>query len=218
MATRSINDFKNTLRGGVRPNLFNVQINFPTIIAQQSGQGEGSNSLEGLSSFLCRSAALPASTQGLIEVPFRGRFLKIPGDRTFDAWTATFYNTKDFNLRKAFELWVNAANKTDENIGTLDFGAIGGVGSYFSDLVVQQKSKDGRGPQGSRGVLAPGTGDVLREYKLVGAWPTNVGAINLAYDSNDQIEEFDVEFQYQYMDVGDADFSVGSGDLTTQSV
>ena len=203
MATRSINDFKNTLRGGVRPNLFNVQINFPTIIGNLEGVGSGSTSLEGLSSFLCRSAAIPASTQGLIEVPFRGRFLKIPGDRTFDAWTATFYNTKDFNLRRAFELWINAANKTDENIGTLDFGAIGGTGSYFSDLVVQQKAKDT-------------TTDVLREYKLIGAWPTSVGAINLAYDSNDQIEEFDVEFQYQYMDVGEKDFAVGSGDLTTQ--
>ena len=205
MATRSINDFKNTLRGGVRPNLFNVQINFPTIIGNLEGVGSGSTSLEGLSSFLCRSAAIPASTQGLIEVPFRGRFLKIPGDRTFDAWTATFYNTKDFNLRKAFELWINAANKTDENIGTLDFGDIGGTQSYFSDLVVQQKAKDT-------------STDVLREYKLVGAWPTNVGAINLAYDSNDQIEEFDVEFQYQYMDVGQKDFSIGSGDLTSQSV
>ena len=200
MATRNINDFKNSLRGGVRPNLFNVQINFPTII--NSGGG-GSSTLEGLSSFLCRSAALPASTQGLIEVPFRGRFLKIPGDRTFEAWTATFYNTKDFNLRRAFELWINAANKTDENVGTLDFGAIGGTGSYFSDLVVQQKAKDTKD-------------EILREYHLIGAWPTNVSAINLAYDSNDQIEEFDVEFQYQYMDVGAGNFSVGSGDLTTQ--
>ncbi len=203
MATRNINDFKNSLRGGVRPNLFNVQINFPDIIPNADGLGSGSNTLEGLSSFLCRSAALPASTQGLIEVPFRGRFLKIPGDRTFEAWTATFYNTKDFNLRRAFELWINAANKTDENIGTLDFGAIGGTGSYFSDLVVQQKAKDT-------------SKDILREYHLIGAWPTNVSAINLAYDSNDQIEEFDVEFQYQYMDAGAGNFSVGSGDLTTQ--
>ena len=203
MATRSINDFKNKLSGGVRPNLFNVQINFPNIIGNAEGLGSGSTSLEGLSSFLCRSAALPASTQGLIEVPFRGRFLKIPGDRTFEAWTATFYNTKDFNLRRAFELWINAANKTDENVGTLDFGAIGGTGSYFSDLVVQQKAKDTKD-------------EILREYHLIGAWPTNVSAINLAYDSNDQIEEFDVEFQYQYMDVGAGNFSVGSGDLTTQ--
>ena len=204
MATRNINDFKNSLRGGVRPNLFNVQINFPDIIPNAEGLGSGSTSLEGLSSFLCRSAALPASTQGLIEVPFRGRFLKIPGDRTFEAWTATFYNTKDFNLRRAFELWINAANKTDENVGTLDFGAIGGTGSYFSDLVVQQKAKDT-------------TDEILREYHLIGAWPTNVSAINLAYDSNDQIEEFDVEFQYQYIDAanGPSELS-GTGELTSQ--
>ena len=180
-ATRKIEDFKNTLRGGVRPNLFNVVINFPGEIVT----AVGGNTLQDQSSFLCRSAQLPASTQGLIEVPFRGRFLKIPGDRTFEAWTATFYNTKDFNLRKAFELWINAGNKTDENIGTLDFGAIGGNGNYFCDMIVQQKAKDA-------------TTDVLREYRLVGAWPTNVGAINLAYDSNDQIEEFSVEWQYSY--------------------
>ena len=90
---------------------------------------------------------------------------------------------------------------------TLNFGEVGGTTTgaenYFSDLVVQQKSKNK-------------STDVLREYHLIGAWPTNVSAINLAYDSNDQIEEFDVEFQYQYMDVGAGNFSVGSGDLTTQ--
>ena len=201
MATRNINDFKNSLRGGVRPNLFNVQINFPNIIGNAEGLGSGSTSLEGLSSFLCRSAALPASTQGLIEVPFRGRFLKIPGDRTFEAWTATFYNTKDFNLRRAFELWINAANKTDENIGLVNFGDLGGTGAYFSDIVVQQKGKTNKD-------------EVLREYKLIGSWPTNVSAINLAYDSNDQIEEFDVEFQYQYLDIGLINVAEGQGDLT----
>ena len=186
--TRSINEFKNKLTGGVRPNLFNVQINFPQKVRNKVG-----NDLETIGSYLCRSAALPASTQGLIEVPFRGRFLKIPGDRTFEPWTATFYNTKDFKLRRAFELWINIANKTDENIGQTSFGEIGGDESgdkaYFSDLVVQQKSKDK-------------STNILREYHLISAWPTNVSAINLAYDSNDQVEEFDVEFQYQYMDAG----------------
>ena len=204
--TRNINSFKNKLAGGVRPNLFNVRINFPTRVKDAVGLAQG-NALETETSYLCRSAALPASTQGLIEVPFRGRFLKIPGDRTFEAWTATFYNTKDFKLRRAFELWINAANNSDENVGLLGFGEIGGettgAENYFSDLVVQQKSKNK-------------STDVLREYHLIGAWPTNVSAINLAYDSNDQIEEFDVEFQYQYMDVGAGNFSVGSGDLTTQ--
>ena len=56
---------------------------------------------------------------------------------------------------------------------------------------------------------------VLRVYKLIGAWPTSVGAINLAYDSNDQIEEFDVEFQYQYLDASNAEFETGNGEFTT---
>ena len=203
MATRNINAFKNSLKGGVRPNLFNVRINFPQIIKSTLGgtRGAGEATLEDSSSYLCRSAALPASTQGLIEVPFRGRFLKIPGDRTFEAWTATFYNTEDFNLRTAFELWINAANKTDENIGLVNFGDLGGTGAYFSDIVVQQKGKTNKD-------------EVLREYKLIGSWPTNVSAINLAYDSNDQIEEFDVEFQYQYLDIGLINVAEGQGDLT----
>lgn len=202
---RRINDFKTRLAGGVRPNLYQVRINFP-----QSIVGTGT-ALSEKTEFLCRTAQLPAHTQGLIEVPFRGRFLKIPGDRTYEAWTATFYNTADFDLRSAFEKWVNAGNKVDENIGTLNFGSEGSlVGNYFTDIIIEQKSKE----------AGAGTADdpnlTLRAYKLVGAWPTNVGAINLAYDSNDAIEEFDVEFQYQYFDAGASASSIE--ELSTQNV
>jgi hypothetical protein len=190
----NINQFKSKLKGGVRPNLFEVQINFPRSV--------GDANLTRDSKFLCRSAALPGHSQGLIEVPFRGRFLKIPGDRTFEAWTATFYNTADFNLRAAFEQWINYGNKVDENLGTMNFGEADGFDAYFQDIFVRQKSKN------SDDANAGGDSDrnkTIRVYKLVGAWPTSVGAINLAYDSNDAIEEFDVEFQYQYMDAGDTD-------------
>ena len=96
----NIIEFKSKLNGGVRPNLYQVDINFP--------EGTGNQkSLKEQGQYLCRSTSLPTHSQGLIEVPFRGRFLKIPGDRTFEAWTATFYNTSDFNLRAAFEQWVN---------------------------------------------------------------------------------------------------------------
>ena len=55
---------------------------------------------------------------------------------------------------------------------------------------------------------------MLRVYKLIDAWPTSVGAINVAYDSNDALEEFDVEFQYQYLDAnkpGSKKSTFGSG-------
>ena len=180
----NIIDFKSKLNGGVRPNLYQVDIDFP---ARAIGALNGATkaSLMGETRYLCRSTSLPTHSQGLIEVPFRGRFLKIPGDRTFEAWTATFYNTADFNLRAAFENWINIANQTDENIGV-----VGGLDALFADVTVRQLSKDSKG----------GKNSVLRTYRLVDAWPTSVGAINVAFDSNDALEEFDVEFQYQYLD------------------
>ena len=180
----NIIDFKSKLNGGVRPNLYQVDIDFP---ARAIGalNGATKSTLMGETRYLCRSTSLPTHSQGLIEVPFRGRFLKIPGDRTFEAWTATFYNTADFNLRAAFENWINIANQTDENIGV-----VGGLDALFADVTVRQLSKDSKG----------GKNSVLRTYRLVDAWPTSVGAINVAFDSNDALEEFDVEFQYQYLD------------------
>jgi hypothetical protein len=32
----------------------------------------------------------------------------------------------------------------------------------------------------------------------VGAFPTNIGAIDLNYETNDAVEEFTVELNYQY--------------------
>ena len=179
----NIIDFKSKLNGGVRPNLYQVDIDFPTRAIGRLTADKAR--LMGETRYLCRSTSLPTHSQGLIEVPFRGRFLKIPGDRTFEAWTATFYNTSDFNLRAAFENWINIANQTDENIGV-----VGGLDALFTDVTIRQLSKDSAG----------GKNSVLRTYRLVDAWPTSVGAINVAFDSNDALEEFDVEFQYQYLD------------------
>lgn len=210
----NIIDFKTRLKGGVRPNLYQVAIPFPDA-AFALGRQNSDTDLTSQAKFLCRSAQIPAATQGLIEVPFRGRFLKIPGDRTFDSWTATFYNTADFDLRAAFEQWINIGNKTDEALGTMNFGG-GAYGGYFRDIKIVQldKNVDSNGLTAVQTGAAEDPNKVLRVYRLVGAWPTNVGAINLAYDSNDQIEEFDVEFQYQYLDAGQEDFNVGGGEFT----
>ena len=202
----NIIDFKSKLNGGVRPNLYQVDIDFPErAIGALNGATKGS--LMGETRYLCRSTSLPTHSQGLIEVPFRGRFLKIPGDRTFEAWTATFYNTDDFNLRAAFEQWINLGNQVDENIG-----ATTGLNEIFKDVYIRQLSKD------ASKVGTGGSGDknrVLRTYKLFDAWPTSVGAINVAFDSNDALEEFDVEFQYQYLDASAPGKDNSSGNTNT---
>ena len=104
MAERgTIDAFKSNVAADfARPNLFQVDINFPGEIISQSG------GLVDLAKFTIRAANLPASQIGVIEVPFRGSVLKIAGDRTFEPWTITVQNDSKFLIRSAFEKWAQA--------------------------------------------------------------------------------------------------------------
>ena len=183
--TSNVSGFLQRVSQGVRPNMFQVDILFPeTVDADQE-----------LVTFMCKSAALPASNVGVIEVPFRGRTVKIAGDRTFDNWSATFINDKDMKTRSYFEKWLNEINTHKANTSNIINPSV-----YGRSVVVRQLEKDENS-----------NGEELRSYKLWYAFPTSTSAIDLAYDSNDQIEEFTVEFQYSYWTVGD-DSDTTAGD------
>jgi len=183
--TSNVSSFLTQVKQGVRPNMFQVDITFPgTVEADQT-----------LVSYMCKSAALPASNIGVIEVPFRGRTVKIAGDRTFDNWSATFINDKEMKSRSYFEQWLNQINTHKANTGEIQDPT-----AYGRSVVIRQLEKDNT-PAGSE----------LRSYKLWYAFPISTSAIDLAYDSNDQIEEFSVEFQYSYWTVGD-DSDTTAGD------
>ena len=103
-----VDDFKAKLKGGgARPNLFRVTLNFP---AYAGGNAE-------LTSFMCKGAQLPASTINAVDVPFRGRQLKIAGDRTFEDWSVTVINDTGFEVRNAMERWMNGMNGHTANTG-----------------------------------------------------------------------------------------------------
>jgi hypothetical protein len=103
-----VDDFKAKLKGGgARPNLFRAIVNFP---------GYAGGDVE-LTSFMCKAAQLPASIMNVIEVPFRGRQLKLAGDRTFEPWEITILNDTDFTVRNAMERWMNGMNAHSENVG-----------------------------------------------------------------------------------------------------
>ena len=177
--TSKVSTFLTKVSQGVRPNMFQVDINFP--------EGDLGDADKELASFMCKSANLPSSNVGVIEVPFRGRSVKIAGDRTFDNWSATFINDKDMKARSYFEAWLRDINTHQANTANvIDPSA------YGRSVVVRQLEKDENS-----------NGSELRSYKLWYAFPTSSSAIDLAYDSNDQIEEFSVEFQYSYWTVGD---------------
>ena len=208
---RTITDFKTALQGGgARANLFEVDI--PTIpaVATQGIDWDAENF-----QFLCKAAALPASNVAPIEVPFRGRTLKVAGDRTFDTWTVTIINDEDFKLRTAFEQWMNGISKLDNNTGATN------PSSYMARAIVHQLGRgadQGRFSQTNSDISGGSGIQPLRTYLFNDVFPTNVSQIDLSYDSSDTIEEYTVEFQVQYWTAGSAQASGGATDQTGASI
>ena len=200
--TRTLSQFKSKLiGGGTRPNLFEVSIpTFPSAISEAWSAGDDSEN--GIFKFLCKASVLPASNLGSVEVPFRGRILKVAGDRTFDDWTVTIINDEDFKLRTAFERWSNVMSRLDDATGVTN------PSSYMTDGYVQQL---GRGNTPATGTPSEGESSILRSYKFFDVFPITVGEIALSYDTTDALEEFDVTFRYQYFTIG------GAGDSGTST-
>ena len=202
---RGIAEFKTKLiNGGARPNLFLVRLNFPTTLGQIVDIEiiDSSSTITERAEFLVKTAQLPASTIGTIDVPFRGRMMKVAGDRTFEPWSVTVVNDGEFGIRKAFETWSRGINALTENVSQLGYGD--DFPGYCVDLEVYQLSRDKITPNKTpRSMNSAGVDgmDVVRAYKFYDAWPSSLSAIDLSYESNDQIEEFTVEFQYNYYEV-----------------
>ena len=199
---RTLDAFKGKMvGGGARPNLFECELFFPdAAIPENSSKDE----IADKSRFLVKAAQLPASNVAPILIPFRGRNLKVAGDRTFDPWTITVINDVDFKIRTAFERWMNLINKHEDNAGLTDPTA------YQKDLFVRQlgrASLEGGTPTSASQL------PVLKMYKFHGTFPTNISDIALSYDSSDTIEEFSVELQVQWVDVQDSESKtqIGTG-------
>ena len=180
---RKITDFKSKLSGGgTRSNLFEVELSFPAAIGVDAVTLDKTR-------FLVKTAALPASNVTQLEVAFRGRMLKVAGDRSFESWTITVLNDTDFSIRSAFEKWSNYMNRLSDNTGTTD------PALYQADAFVYQLNRDG---------------SILRAYHFYDTFPTAISSINLAYDA-DSIEEFTVEMQIHWWEAirGTSEFAGG---------
>ena len=168
----NINDFKATLKGGgARGNQFSVTLPFPGFAAV-GGETR-------VMSYLCRSTNLPGMTLGEVPVPFRGRSLYIAGDRVFETWTTTVFNDTDFLIRNAMERWMNGINANSDNSG------LENPADYQVDAFVDQLDR---------------AGQVIKSYTFRGMWPMTIAPIELTYDGNDAVEEFEVTYRYQFFE------------------
>ena len=172
MAILGVDDFKSKLvGGGARANMFKVTCNFPS-----NAQGDVE-----LSSFLIKGAQMPSSVVAPVPVLFRGRQLQLAGDRTFEPWTITIINDTGFEIRNAFERWMNGISEHNNNTG------LSNPTDYQSDMIIEQLNKQGVS---------------TKQYDLRGCFPTNISAIDVNYDSENTIQEFTVELQVQYWESG----------------
>jgi len=175
----NIDDFKaNLLGGGARANQFRVTITPPPGIAIGLDVRR--------TSFLVKSAALPALSLGEIGIPFRGRQIFIAGDRnTAETWDVTFLNDTDFMIRNAMERWSNGINDLANNTGVV------APSDYQSDLTVEQLDRDDA---------------VLKSYIFKSAWPTAVSTIALDTAEATAIEEFSVTWRFQHFEASGVNF------------
>ena len=160
--------------GGARANLFDVTITGATVAGLTPSEFN----------FSCKGAAIPAMAVGVIEVPYFGRTVKVPGNKTFDNWTTTVTNDEGFEIRNAFEKWIAAMGTHKTNVSQIGGGTTGGTTSLYGKASVSQYAKAG--------------GTALQTYDFVNLFPVNMSEIALAWDSNDAIEEFTIEFAYDY--------------------
>jgi len=183
---RSITNFRDRLvGGGARSNMFEVNIELPTKVI-------GLNDYAADIRFMVKAAEIPAANIGNIPVPFRGRILPVAGDRTFDPWTVTVINDQKFNIRDAMEQWSNLINDLQFDVGDIN------PADYQTKAEVFQLSRQS---QGSGGQSAGKGGEIiqtLRTYNFEGIYPNAVSSIPLDYGATDQIEEFQVTFNYLF--------------------
>jgi len=174
----SIDDFKaNLVGGGARANQFRVTITSPPGIAIGLNVANAS--------ILAKATNLPGQTLGEVAVPFRGRNIYVTGDREFETWSTTFFNDTDFQIRNAIERWMNGMNDLAENTGVVN------VADYTADLTVEQLDRDDT---------------TLKTYIFRNAMPITVAQIDLAYDTNNAIEEFEVTWRYTHFETSAVNF------------
>tara|TARA_Y100000310_G_scaffold322543_1_gene381700 strand:- start:1031 stop:1654 length:624 start_codon:yes stop_codon:yes gene_type:complete len=187
----NINQFRQSLAGGgARPNLFAVELNAPPGL---SGDFGGKRAAP----FMIKTSSIPGVNIGPVDVPYMGRILKLAGNTTFDDWETTIINDEDFRVRRMVEAWAELINGKADNLASSS-----SPDQYMANASVVQFSK---------------TGKPIREYSMIGAFPTAIAPIELGWDSNDALEEFSVTWAFSWWETKDTTFDAsGTGALAAK--
>ena len=128
--------------------------------------------------YMAKAATAPASTVGVVDAPYQGRIIKLPGDRTYADWDVTFsYNTNN----EDYDYFYQLHSFLNLEIANISIGL-----------------SDGKLPYGSVTLLNRTNGADLKTWTIVGAIPFNISEIQFGMDTNDTLAEFTVSLAYDY--------------------
>lgn len=179
-----IQEFRSQLElDGARPSQFHCELTFPTL----------AGGVQQKFTYSARASQLPGDSVSAIPVFYQGRELKFAGTRTFPEWTVTVVNDEDFIVRNAFEQWMSGMNSHAGNLRAPAF--IKGDGGYQQDGWIRQLGK---------------RGDVIKSYKIIGAFPVDLSPIDVDWQAGDAIEEYTVTLAYQWWETADTTDTVGN--------
>lgn len=125
-------------------------------------------------SFKCKAAPMPAGIVEKVPVGYMNRKINVAGDRTYDDWTVTIYNDDKHEVRKAIIAWQAQAHAQGNDISGMT------PADYKKVATVRQFSRDGKA--------------ITNEHTITGLWPTNVGEVQMDWDSNNEVETFETTF------------------------
>lgn len=168
----NINSFlANFTGGGARANRYEVIIGFPNFL------GLRDTSTQQKISFTCKAASIPASELGEATVPYKGRTIKLPGDRTFGDWNVTMIIDNDFKGRDIFEKWSSGMLGNSSNVVNSD-NELNPL-QIFGQAQVNMLDRNDK---------------IIKRYQCTGMFPKNVGEVRIGYAENDQVMEQEVTF------------------------
>lgn len=175
----TIYQFASQLNASARANQFKVHINFP--LAVKIDDKSSTKGAKEAAEFLTHQASLPSYNTDDIPVWYRGRTIHEAGEKTYEPWTCTIYNSADFRIRQAIESWASLMHHPEYVAGFTS------PGTYKSTIAIQQLDRNGNS---------------LRVYVLYGAYPTSTGQIELSFQNGTEIETFQATFVYDYFVTG----------------
>jgi len=217
----TINDLKNSLNGGSRPNKYMIELAFPGIDAKKFN-------------ILCKAAGFPQRSISTGNIWYQGRKYQVRGETDYGGeYEVTVVDDSKMSMRKSFDKWLTKVDNSKPKSGGL-FGGSGSTMGNALDLLnsgasaisslknVLDNPKQVLGSY-AKGILDPGsanagadyqteitiwqlsnTGKKVYGYVLQNAFPKMIGPVQFSADSNNTLTEFTITFAFSEFDVANA--------------